>query len=179
MAVAPLFNVDMATLRSKLRLTGAASADALALIDEAVLQVRQEIYRSLGAALIASLVATSLVDTPATDAEYRRVVAAGLEVKWVRLKCWDTMPVLFMDASGASLEAWNQESAFRQGRISQADRQRLDDEVQRDLAFLLGGTAGSELSIRADLIEPDETPQNPGDSLWGPWSRNVAPVTEE
>lgn len=179
MAVAPLFVADMDTLKAKLRLTGVANADGVALIEEAVLQVRQEIYRRLGASKITTLLATAYTDTPATDDEYKRLVAANLEVKWVRLRLLDSMAVVFKDATGNMLEQWNEEAAFREGRLSQAEKRKAFQEILDDVRFLKSGTAGSEQRGNANLIEPDDAPPQPGDSVWGPYRPGTVPVLEE
>ncbi len=180
MAVAPLFVLDMETLQAKLRLTGLPSgADGEALLKSGVERAKAQFYRRLGLSRVTTLLAMTYTDTPATQEDVLRIVANEAEVKAVRLHLLDTMPVLFMDNSTQTEEVWNTEGAFRPGRITLAERERLATELEADMALLAGETSlGSETTWGGFTLEPDCPPPAPGDSMFGAPDR-AWPVEDE
>lgn len=168
MAVEPLFVVDMDTLKSRLRLSDAAASDALAQIDNAVEDVRLGFFdeeQGLGASRVTELLAISFVENATTATALERTRANNLETKWVRLLLLRRLPTLFHDASGQSLDAWNEEPLVRrQGRDLRDEISRLETEIQQELAALGSGDAGDR-GIDAIVFEPEETPDRPGASI--------------
>lgn len=168
MAVAPLFAASMTVLKARLRLTGATSADGLATIDQAVLDVRAGFYRRLGAARITEIKTTNDIDAPATNAEILRSVATATEVLWARLKLMRTLPTLFMDASGSQQQRWNDEAGFRSAiQQTEAEIKRLEAELEENLQLLEGtDDIGDESTVHATCLEPDDEPDLPGATVW-------------
>jgi hypothetical protein len=163
-AVTPTFVANLATLLRALRLTGLkAGSDGEAVLHDAVLGAKVDFHRRLGATRVAYLQAIVYTDTPTSADELLRAAANSLEIKIVRRKCLESMPTMFMDASGDAQETWNVESPFRQGPPSARKLTLLDNEIERDLAYLRTGKHKG--SWQCATIEPDETPPRPGDSL--------------
>ena len=169
MAIEPLFVVDMDTLKSRLRLTGASQADALAQIDQAVEDVRVGIYddeQGLGVARVTELLAISYAENAATANELLRTRANNLEVTWVRLFLMRRLPTLFMDASGESLEVWNEEPLVRKaGRDLRKEIETLAEEVKQGLAYLGAGDENDIGLLGVVVFEPETTPDRPAASL--------------
>lgn len=168
MAVEPLFVANMDTLKAALRLTDASQADAVAQIDQAVEDVRVRLYdeRGLGAALVATLLAIPYTENATTVSALRRTRANNLEIKWVRLLLLKRMPVLFQDASGQSLDAWNEEPLTRLPAWALENMCRaLEEEIQDELA-LLADVEDAGGSMDVVVFEPSETPARPGASIY-------------
>lgn len=141
MAVAPLFIATTADLLKALRLTGVKSgSDAEDRILRETLAVRLGFYERLGADLIDEIKATTYDDAPESAEELRRALANDVEARWVRLKLSEAggLAVLFMDGSGGTLEEWNHEAAFRQGRPSRTDLEAMRQQVEEGILALLG-----------------------------------------
>lgn len=168
MPSAPLFVADLATLKSRLRLSGLPSGgDGEALYDEALVRVRTGFYRRLGVSRVDEILAITYEPDAATAEEVLRATANSAEVKWVYIALCDLMPTLFMDASGASTEVWNTEGAFRQGRPSASRLQDLKNDLETDLAYL-EGSPDDGASLRSATIDPDPAAPDPGDTLFDP-----------
>lgn len=169
MAVAPLFVVDMTTLKTVLRLEGARAAGALAEIDQSVTEARVTFYRRLGKARIDQIKATATVDAPDTNEQILRTLANTVEVAMVRQRLMRLLPMLFMDGSGNRMQLWNEETGFdpasRQG--IEKELARLETEIQEGLAVLAGEQdLDDESTVSADTIGPTETTDLPGASIW-------------
>lgn len=161
----PLFVVDLDTLKQKLRLTGiVADSDADLVFQEALLTVRRGFYDRLGLTAIATIEAITFTEDPDTDDEYRRLLANVVEVKWVRLQCLKTMPVVFMDGSGDTLEQWNKEAAFRQGPMPEKEWKRLEQDLEDALVLLAGGKQNSTWGF--STIEPYCRTPTVGGAIW-------------
>lgn len=168
MAVAPLFNTSMATLKAKLRLTGAAQPDALAVIEDAVSQVRIGFYDFVGPDRINAILATPLNDAPTSTEQIIRSKAAVIETKWARMILLRVMPMLFMDASGDTGRVWNEEELTREaGAANEKELARLQEEIDRGLADLRGddGTPEQLGSLSARTFGPATTPLRPGEAF--------------
>jgi hypothetical protein len=187
-AVTPLFWSTKAGLVSALRLTGAAGTDQVALIDSGLASARLKFYRHLGTVRVAYLVALGVTENPTSLEGLLRLQAAETETKIVRRHLIETMPQLFMDASGNSLEVFNTEAAFRQGRPSQRALDAMDNEILKDMDVLKGDVSlGEEFSVlRTDTIEPEEGEEapDPGASIWtgndqGTVDRDEFPIADQ
>lgn len=168
MPVAPLFVVDMATLRARLRLSGAAQSDALAQIDEAVEWVRVALYNEetgLGLTRVNELLAVAYVENATTSADLVRTQANNLEQVYVRLRLLKVLPMLFMDASGSTHDTWNEEPLTRKGQRSlEKEIASLEDEVLEAIADLTGDDDSLGI-LSAVVFEPAETPPGIADSI--------------
>lgn len=169
MAVEPLFVADMDTLKSRLRLSGAAQDDALAQIDQAVEDVRVGFYddvQGLGVTQVTTLLAIDYAENATTAEDLLRTRANNLEVTWVRLLLMRRMPTLFMDASGSTLDTWNEEPLTRKsGRDLSAEIKRLESEVAVGLAYLGAGDDDDVGLLGVTVFEPEETPDRPAASI--------------
>lgn len=167
MAIEPLFLASKDELKSRLRLSGAAQADALAQVDHAIEDVRMHIYdedRGLGAARVTEILTVSYVENATTSAAMVRTMARSLECAWVRLLLLRRMPMIFMDASAVTQEVWNEEPVTRFGPSGvRQEIERLEQEIQ-DLLANLGGDE-DDAGIGVVVFEPEETPDRPGWSI--------------
>jgi len=155
-ATAPLFIADLATLTSKLRLSGVpAAADASDIINEAILVTRQKFYRELGVSRIAILVALAFTETPATENQILRAVANSTEVLMIRCELMRTMPMMFMDGNADQNQIMQDEALFRDTTSSQLEQARLacELEIQQNMDLLAGTEEiASETTIRVDSV---------------------------
>jgi hypothetical protein len=169
MASAPLFVADLATLTSKLRLTGVASGDSgTPLIDEGILQARNEIYLRLGASTIATIQATAFTDNPTTADQYTRSLANSVEVKMVRLRLMRSMPMMFIDGTGGdAMNILHDEAPYRDTSAFdlRAEMNMLEAEIDSDLAILTGADADGSPN-KAFSIGPAVTPPLPFGTIW-------------
>lgn len=156
MAIAPLFVTDLATLKSRLRLSGAAATDADAMIQQAVMDVRLGFFRRLTQTRCAVLVGYTHTDTPATDTEILRALAESTEVKWVRLFAMRTLPTAFLDGVAMN-QVWQQEAPFRAALPADlaGERLALENEIAENLTILAGDQGiGTESTISTSVIGP-------------------------
>ena len=122
MPIEPLFVADDTNTISRdelvrrLRLTKAFDDGAQAHIDQAIQETRIWFYddvEGIGAAQVTKILGIPYVENPTTADELLRVRASLMEVEKVRCILLCKLPVLFMDGSGVSLEAWNEEPLTR------------------------------------------------------------------
>lgn len=168
MAVAALFAPSMTAIKTALRLEGAATASALAVIDQAVRDVRIEIYRRLSATRVTAILLTADTDAPTTDAQIVRCLATSVEIKWVRLLLLRRLPTVFIDSSGMKQQAWNDEAGFRAATTNlQKEIERLEAEIDADLEALSGDVDIDDKSaFNVSCLGPDTTPDLPGATVW-------------
>lgn len=168
MAVEPLFVADMDTLKARLRFSGAANADALAILDQAVEDVRVSLYddnEGLGNTLVNTLRAIPFVENATIANDLRRTRANNLEVAWVRLLLLRRMPTLFLDAAGISHEVWLDEPLARTPRaMLQREIDRLRQEVLEQVAKLKGDNDEQGASVIVFEPDPDDVIV-PGESI--------------
>ncbi len=158
MATNPVFNSDLATVKARLRLSGVPeTADAQAMLEAALLQVRTGFYSRLGADRMAALLAIVPVEAPSTPDEILRAIGELCEIQWTRCILLDRLPVTFMDNAGGDLEFINQEGTFRSistDRLA-AERQRCTIQVEEWLSQL----AGAESPVVQIHTQSDQTPR--------------------
>ncbi len=168
MATAPLFIADLATLKSKLRLSGvAATSDADDIVNEAILLVRSGFYRELGAPVVTTLLALSFSETPTTNDQIKRAVANSTEVKWVRAELIRMLPMSFMDGNADQAQVFQDEALFRDSSARQLDQERirLETDIQQNLDLLRGAEdIATESTIRIHTVAPDCPRPLPGDT---------------
>lgn len=165
MAVNPLFISNVAELKSRLRLSGVDdTADAQALIEDAIREVRLGLIDRLGLSLITTLQAITFTETPDTTDEVKRFRAEFAELLWIRAILNERLPQLFVDSSGVSKQVWNDDGLVRDVGTGSVRRQSRDliRKVRDHLAYLTGDDTG-EISIIVAV--PDITPQRPGASI--------------
>lgn len=166
----PLFVESLETMKSQLRLSGVpAGRDANEIISDAVLEAKVGFYRKLGEGRVSYLLGVTYTENPTSSAERLRVIANLTEVKWCRLILMRTLPVMFMDGNNATLQTWNEESAFR-GMTREdilLETKRLENEITENLDLLSGSeTFGNETSIRGTMFEPEDGGFSVGDTIW-------------
>lgn len=161
--VQPLFVQTKDILKANLRLSSAASSDALSIIDEAIFAARIEFYDRLPEDRITYLLSVPLTDHPTTKDGVLRLKASLLETSIVRLRLMRKLPVLFMDGSANSMEVWNQEGLTRAG-MAEHEINRLAAEIEEYFGTL-GWDEAKASSVSVSTIGPDYVPPRPGDSI--------------
>lgn len=157
----PLFIVDEATLKTKLRLSAVpiSAADTEAIIDEAILRARVRFYRELGVNRTNTIVALAFTETPTTEDEVIRALANTVEVKMVYCELLRLLPNTFMDASGDVDKRWNEEAPTRErGSSEMSDElRRCEGEIANGLQELADPDLGD-----CDIVQTfDGTPDTP------------------
>ena len=174
MAVTPYFVADMDTMKSNLRLTNVVDTeDANTIMVRGVEQARGDIFTRLGVSLAVQWAGVSYVENPTTEQAVLRMLANTLEVDLVLCHLVVSLPNFFMDDSGGTQEAYNDEAAFRK-RSSEERREmcaKLNTEIDEIIALLKGDKAlGNAARINVTTIEPDEDPPTMGEStMWLPY----------
>lgn len=160
----PLFVSDIDTLKSRLRMSGVDVGDSAAMLNAVVEEVRLGLFRELGSNLIAELQAIIRSDAPITREELRRLRAENVEYLWCRLLLLRRMPVMMLQSAGDGRHRWNQEGITRDATRNDVTREVNDmwRLVLDGIAELLGQDTGM---LTATVIEPDQPPQRPGDSI--------------
>ncbi len=166
-AVAPLFVPSKVELRKALRMSAISSdSDALKMIDAAIQTASVLFYRSLGADKIATLRSIPYPNTPYSDLEYLRILAASVEIKAVRAQLLRTIPLMLMDGSIAP-KTWHEEAGFREGNnalLLRDELKRLDTEINSGMDQLsaMKLTPGGGVSI--SIVSPDSS-ISPGQTI--------------
>lgn len=149
MTVAPVFISSMTTLKSSLRLSGASQPDALTTIDRGVQESRIYIYRILGAARVVAIQSIGYNENGTTDDEISRLKANMCELALVRMYLLRTMPILFMDSSGAKREVWNDEGFTR--RAQEKEIALEITRLQMDIDLWLQELAADDGQVGSDV----------------------------
>lgn len=168
MAIAPLFIASMDVLKSRLRLSGAAEADALAMVDAATEMVRGRIYEELGVGRTNEISALPYSENATDDNGLLRMRANNVELAMIRLELLRSMPIIFQDGAANVRERWNEEGVGR----GQSEK-KLEDEIKRLMNDIANGldslqaddSTDSAGGVRATVIGPDEEQPQPGASI--------------
>lgn len=139
--VSPLFVLDAKSLWASLRLSNVDSIkdDAGVIMRDGVLWARVEFYRRLGKARVDTILTTTEISAPTTQAELDRTSAGLLEALLVRWKLMQDLPIVFKDASAADLHQYHQEALTRDlDRPSDVEAilSRLNTQIEEGFAYL-------------------------------------------
>lgn len=158
MAVAPLFVVDIDTLKQDIRISGTTSVDTLSVLDRVVQEVRRNIYKRLGATTIAEILAITYNENPTTDDEYKRLDANLLETLWVQYLMYSELPVLVFDASVSTppMQVWNEEPLTRDAAQEDELKKTMDSLLERINDLLDRFTEKTE-GIHVTTFSPEVT----------------------
>ena len=132
----PLFVEDLATLKKNLRLSGISPTEDIAtILDQAILKARTDFYRRLTQPRVEQIQAMASVSYPDDAEEYMYSIAKLTEISMCRLALTWTAPVLFQDASGEAIEAWDHQPTFRRDTPSSLDklRNQLTSEIEENI----------------------------------------------
>jgi len=179
MAILPLFNATVESVKARLRLQGVAATDpGQPLIEGAVQAVRVGFYRQIEQAQINVLLSYSSVENPTNEQEVLRQLAEVTELKWIRYELMRSMPMLFMDSAAGTQQAWNDEGIFRGMGVAERDAElkRLWSEIVQSLSLLTADeTIPDETTMRVDVFVPDSAPMRPFGSLMfgSPWYTGI------
>lgn len=164
-AVEPLFHTSLIELRKALRLSASPNdSDSFAQITAAIQYVRTNFVQDLGTARVDAIRSMPFSINPRTAEEHTRMLAAQIEVKWVRSQLLRTMPTLFMDGS-SKIQSWQTDAAFRETSFLQNERElkRLEEEILEGLTRLRTSTSASG-RVTIDVLGNDN-PATPGGSV--------------
>lgn len=173
MPVDPLFIKDLDTLKARLRLSAVDTGDATDVLDSVVEEVRVGFYSELGATLVAEIVALSDGDPAITDDEITKMRADNVELLWVRVTLMRRLPMLFVQGSGQTRKAWNEEGITRDARDTTNYRNEIKhlQQLVRDGIAWLRGDLDDVGEIVATVIELDTRPLRPCESIGSRWPK--------
>ena len=136
-------------------------SDGDELLDDALLTAKMGIRNALGQSRIATILATAWTDSPTTDAQHLRALAAQTEIDWVRFRLGHLSPVRLHESIAGRHQTFQDEGFDRV--MSQDERMvylgHLWETIQQNLEHLKGtDTLGDGLSDTSDaeVIEPDD-----------------------
>jgi hypothetical protein len=167
MSATPVFVASLAALKAQLRLTGATSPDAEALILGAMQKARVGIYDRLGASRVTQIQGMTATDTPSTPDELTRARAINVEISWVRMFLLRAMPTMFRDGSSGIQQSWNEEGIARPTGVSEItiEISRLNTEIEGQIKELSGEDTDNS-GINVDVIGPEATNVFPGSQIF-------------
>jgi len=171
MAVEPVFNT-IEQVKASCRLTGAAATDAIKMIEDAIQDARVELYKSttLGSSLIATIKATATPENATTEAQLRRTQANLAEIKMIKIRLVQSMPMFFIDSLPIAQKSWNEENIMTPvvDPAKLKDYLRgMQDQIDEALAELRGGSPANDDESMVVDIGPQETIPLVGKSIWG------------
>lgn len=165
MTAKPLFLKDLDTLKSRLRLSAVDTGDAADVLDSVVEEVRVGFYAELGTVRVAVIVALPEIAEPTTLDGVTKLRAVNIELLWVRVTLMRRLPMLFVQGSGQTRKAWNEEGITQDASDTSFFRRELKhlEKLVTDGLAWLGGTETGE--IVASVVELTERPLRPWESI--------------
>lgn len=166
MSTSPTFILDLASLKSSLRLSGPNASDTETMLEDAVRKARLLFHDRLGSARVTTLKAIVRVDDPTTPDQMLREKAELCELAMIRRECLQTMPVWTFDP-GRQTEVWNQDGLMRNMTKKERDAavESLSSDIEKWLSELgledksVGGFAA--MTIGGSDVNPP-----PGQFVW-------------
>ncbi len=155
MAVEPLFNADKETLLKRTRIQSADNAQTLSLIDQTITEVRLGFYHSIGKDRSATIAGYSLVDNPVSDEEILRAGGATTEALWLTWLLVQRLPMLFMDNSASTGDAFNDEQLTRDSSGLKDFLKNLKTQIDQGLADLMEPSEENAGAVKSSTIQPD------------------------
>lgn len=167
MPAAPLFVRDTSTLKAELRLSDVTSNDTLTLIAGAMQKARMVLVDHLGSGRVAEIKVTDISDNPLTPAEIMRTKAGACETAIVKLHLLRAMPNLFLEASAAAPQEWNEHPIARESAPrTEKEIQRLQAEIDGYLADLVGGVPENS-NCEVAVLGPEGRNRRPNHRVFG------------
>ena len=145
MAVEPLFNADIETLKKRVRVNLSDDDQTNETILWSIQEVRVGFFNRLGAARVSDISGYALVDNPSTESELLRMNGANAEALWVQILLMQSLPYLFMDNSASVNDTFNDVPLSR------------DTQKDKDIQALQGRLD----SLLGDLETPINTESGP------------------
>lgn len=133
--VEPIF-LTRAELLAAIRLSTAADAQTVALIDSAIQDVRAELYTNLGIVRVTEILTYSVNENPTVANELIRLQARLCETQWNTLKLVKLLPVSFLENEHTVHETFNEEPLTRDSTALAEFCGRLEKSVQRLLNLI-------------------------------------------
>jgi len=156
MAVEPLFNADIETLKKRVRVNLSDDDQTNETIIWAIQEVRVGLYNRLGTSRVSDIVGYPLVDNPSSSEELLRMTGANAEALWVQILLMQSLPYLFMGNSSSVNDTWNDVPLSRdtqKDKDIQALQGRLDS-LLGDLELPVNTESGP---VKAASIKSDTT----------------------
>ena len=139
------------------RLSGlAVDHPVLEQLDLVISSVRVEFYARLGLVPLNALIAYADSETPATEEEYKSMMARVTEQKMIRLGLLNWLTFAAKEGDGGRIyQEWNDVGAFRDmspKRITD-EAERLGGEIEEAFTILSGSRVpGQSLAVRATTL---------------------------
>lgn len=165
MAVEPLYNEDLEALLNRVRIETADDDQTLAMIYQAVTEVRLGFYRSLTSARALEIAGYTLVDNPTSENEILRATGATTEANWMTWILAQRLPFLFMDNRASVQDAFNDEPLTRDSAGVQDFLDELKIQIDIGLGDLqLPASEDSGATKSASITNPGDafTPMSAG-----------------
>jgi hypothetical protein len=136
MAVEPLYNETLDSLLKRARIATADDDQTLALVYQAVTEVRLGFYRKITKTRATTIAGYSLVDNPTSDEEILKAQAAATEANWLTWILAQRLPHLFMDNRASTGDMWNEEQLTRDTAASKEFLDQLWNDIELGLGDL-------------------------------------------
>lgn len=166
MAVEPLYNADLETLLTIVRIEPADDANTIAAVAQAVSDVRLGLFSRLTKTRALEVAGYPLADNPTTDEEILRKQGASAEALWLMILLVQRLPVLFMDNNAVN-DVFNDEPLTRDANSKMYE---LIGSWKKQLENLLQDLVSPEdlgdSSVKASLNGP-ATPYILADNMFG------------
>lgn len=162
MAVTPLYATKAKVLEN-LRMTASEDTDTLAMIDQAIVDVRMEFYRRLTLARATEVAALASIENPTTIDGVLRKVAETTEIYWVMYKLIKILPIMFIETQFAIQNSFDDVPITRDAESLQRFLSCLWGSIEEGLAQLLipvETSAGAFQSFSTGRPEPFLLPKN-------------------
>ena len=159
MAVEPLFNQTKDALLTKVRIDPADKAGTLALVDQAIRDVRLGFFSRVGKTRSLAIAAMSYNDNPETDEEVLRAKGVSAENIWLYILLVERLPSLFMDNQGTR-DTFNDEPLTRDAGAVLKMIENLKEQLDALLGdMILEGDdeASPNPSAKSEVVGPDTT----------------------
>lgn len=135
MSVEPLY-IARSVLISRLRMTDTSDTDTLAVIDQAIQDVRQEFYRRLTLERALEIKAITSVDNPITAEDNYRSVADVTDYYWILSKLLCILPTMFIETAHAIQNAFDDIPITRDSRFLAQMQDCLKNAIETNLGML-------------------------------------------
>lgn len=175
MAVEPLYNASKDALLNRARIKTADDTQTLAMIDQAISEVRMGFFRSITSTRALAIAAYSLVDNPSSDEEILKATAANTEANWVVWLLAQRLPYLFMDNRSSVGDAFNEEQLTRDSAALKQFLDGLKTEIDKGLGDMAVPVSTDTGSSKAASITNTGDAFKPFDSFRGlyPYGTNL------
>jgi hypothetical protein len=161
MAVSPLFFDTRDDILAQVRLGGMCeTAAGQALVDRALLKVRNGFLAKLGSSRVLAIQAVPFTEAPLSHEEVERAKAQIIETEWLHAELLLLLPNLMLEGGSRGIDIYQDENPFRLD--DEEHRSALTKSLMASVNEGLEGLSATDVrkAFRAALVEPDEEAPN-------------------